>query len=273
MGSDGFVDDARKLRGVAPSGNVSITVLVKEQDEYNAITCYPIKASFKSMDDILSNIPTNGSSIEVVDDILMTIRNITNSTTLSANPDVAVSVHSVLDDLYKNTFTTGTEAEQIIDEMVVNILSTSTVILLNESSPSNITGNAIFVELATMSSIASNEEIVDVNRTTTLLVELYLPEIFDATDLFIAVSADNVVLNSSSTEVQDALYSIGEQSQELISNLEDTLIRAVDVKNVSNATGAEIDFVNALGESLVDFATLAASTALARSDIGETFNF
>ena len=270
MSTDGFVDDARELTGIAPSGNVSITVLVKEQNEYNAITCYQIEATFKSMDDILSDIRGNGTEDEVVEDILVTIDNITNSTSLAENPDVAVSIHSVVVDLYQSNLTTQSEAEQIVDDMVVNILETSTVVSSSNESSLNITGDAIITELATVTSITSNQEIVDAESTTTQLVEEYLPDIFEAVDLFIDVSEDNDSSNISSTEVQDALYSIGEQSQELITNLEATL---VDFINTANATDRAIDSVNSLSESLVDFATLAASTALARSDIGETFNY
>ena len=272
MSTAGFVDDARELTGIAPSGNVSITVLVKEQNEYNAITCYEIRETFKSIDEVLSDVPENDTSAEVVESILITIENITSTNSLSENPDMAVSIHSVVEDMYTSNLTSQTEAEQIVDDMVVNILETSIVVSSNETT-SNITGDAIITELATVSSITSNEEIVDTETTTTQLVEEYLPDIFDAVDLFIDVSTGNATSNVSTTEVQDALYSIGEQSQELISNLEDTLIGAVDTINVSNATDAEIESVNSLSESLVDFATLAASTALAQSEIGESFNF
>ena len=274
MSTAGFVDDARELTGVAPSGNVAIVVLVKEQNEYNAITCFDINATFKSMDDVISDLSSdNVTSDEVVDGILTTIGNITSTSSLSENPDFAVSIHSVVEDLFESNLTTVSEAEQIVDDMVVNILETSTVVASANDSTANITGNAIITELATVSSITSNEDIVDAESTTTQLVEEYLPNIFDAVDLFIDISADNASSNVSSTEVQDALYSIGEQSQELISNLEATLVDAVSTEDSSNITEEQIDSVNSLTESLVDFATLAASTALAQSEIGETFSF
>ena len=270
MNTAGFVEDARQLTGIAPSGNVSITVLVKEKNEYNAITCYPIMATFKSMDDILNEVPENETSTKVVDSILDKIDNITSSESLSENPDVAVSIISVVEDMYQSNLTTQSESQQIVDDMVVNILETSVVISSSNESSVNITGDAIIIELATVSSITSNEDIVDAQSTTTQLVEEYLPGVFDAVDVFIDVSAQNASSNVSSSEVQDALYSIGEQSQELISNLEATLVDAV---NVSNSAAETIDSVNSLTESLVDYATLAASTALAQSEVGETFNY
>ena len=285
MSTSGYVDDARELTGIAPVGNVTITVLVKEQDEYNAITCYEIRETFKSMLDVINTVPegSNDTSAEVVDAVLDTIDNITATNSFSENPDMAVSIHTVVEDMFKSNLTTADEAEEIIDDMVVNILETSTVVASsNESGPVNVSGDAIITELATVSSITSNEEIVDVASTTTQLVEEYLPNIFEAVDLFIDTtvtsSPDNASSNTSSvssTAVQDALYSIGEQSQELISNLEATLVNAVasSADNASNVTDEEIDSVNSLSESLVDYATLAASTALAQSEIGETFNF
>ena len=270
MSTAGFVQDARQLTGIAPSGNVSITVLVKEKNEYNAITCYPIIATFKSIEDVLNEVPENETSTKVVDSILDKIDNITSSESLSENPDVAVSIISVVEDMYQSNLTTQSESQQIVDDMVVNILETSVVVSYSNESSVNITGDAIITELATVSSITSNEDIVDSQTTTTQLVEEYLPDIFDAVDIFIDVSARNASDNVSSTQVQDALYSIGEQSQELISNLEATLVGTVNVINSNQAT---IDSVNSLTESLVDYATLAASKALAQSEVGETFNF
>ena len=270
MSSDGFVDDARELTGIASSGNASITVLVKEVNEYNAITCFPIEATFKSMEEILSDIPTNETSAEVVSNILSTIRNITRSTSLATNPDVTVSIHSVVEHLYESNLTSQREAEQIVHDMMGNILQTSTVVSSVNGSFSNITGNIIITELATVSLLVSNGEIVDVD-TTTQLAEEYLPGVFDAVDLFIDVSTPNS--SSPSTEIQDALYSIGELSQELIFNLEASLVDVVNVSSVANATTKKIDSINSRTDSLINFATLAASTALALSRIGETFSF
>merc|ERR1711892_1130786 len=109
MSTAGFVDDARSLTGIAPVGNVSITVLVKEQNEYNAITCYGIEAVFKSVDEVISDLNTTSS--EGVDDILMTIDNITSTNSLSESPDIAVSIHSVIEELSQSNLTTQSEAE------------------------------------------------------------------------------------------------------------------------------------------------------------------
>ena len=264
MNTDGFVDDSQDLSGAAPSGNMTITVLVKEQNEYNAITCYEFVTTFKAVDDL---------DEEAVDGVLSSIDNITNGTSLAENPDVAVSIHSVVEDLYQSNLTTKSEAEKIVDDMVTNILKGSRVVANDSSSAVNVSGEDIITELATVSSITSNEDIVDAESTTTQLVEEYLPNIFDAVDLYIDLSVDNTSSNTSTTEVQNALYSIGEQSQELISNLEATLVDAASTDDSSNVTEEAIDSVNSLSESLVDYATLAASTALAQSEIGETFSF
>ena len=261
MSTSGFVDDPRKLKARAPSGNETIMVLVKEMDQYNAITCYAIYAEFRGVD-VMDN--------EGVEDVLNTIENITNSTSLSENPHMAISIHSVLEDMYQSNMTSRIEAMQIVDDMVSNILRGSRMVNMNDSYLTvNMSGDDIITELATVSSITSNEEIVDADSTTMQLVEEYLPDIFEAVDLYID-SSNNITSNSSSSEVQDALYSIGEQSQALITNLEATLI---DATNSSNVTSDRIDLINALSESLVDYATLAASNALAQSDTGETFSY
>ena len=271
MNTEGFVNDTRKLIGIAPSGHVSITVLVKQVDEYNAISCYHFDAQFKSMD-----IAANETSTNSVNGLLFKIKNITNSTSLSENPDVAVAVHSVVEDLYQNNLTSQSDARDMVHNLVINILETSTVVSPINESTANISGDAIITELATVSTITSNEEIVDVESTTTVLVEEYFLDIFDAVDRFVDVSsAYNISSNITSNdmfEAEDVLYSIGEQSQDLISNLEDSVDDFIG-NNDTNLTDKEVDVVNTLSESLVDFATFAASKALALSEIGETFNY
>ena len=268
MSTEGFVEDARGLTSIAPSGNVSIVVLVKEQNEDNAITCYQIEATFKTMDQIISDIPSNVTSTEVVNGLLSTIESITNGTELADSPDVAVSIHSVVEDLYQSNLTTKTEAEQIVNDMVVNILETSTVVSSSNES-ANITGDAIIIELAAFSSLTSNEAIVNMESTTTKLVDEYFPLIFDAVDILIDATSSN----SSLAEVQDALYSIGEQSQILVTNLESTLLDVVNSSTVNNLTEQEVDSINSMSDSLVNYATMAASTALTLSEIGESFVF
>ena len=260
MSTSGFVDDAQELVGIAPVGDLTITILVKEKDEYNAITCYQINETFQFTDEL---------DEEGADSILLTINDLTDTESFYENPSFAVSIHSVVEYLFEESLIDQSEAALIVDDMVMNLLNTSTVISPSKDS-SNITGAAIVTELATASAITSNEEIVAVENTTAILVEQYLIDIFEAVDLFIDTSAEDSTASSSSSEVQDVLYSIGEQSQELISNLEAALVGAFDSDNI---TEEDIDSINSLSESLVDFATLAASVALAESEVGETFNF
>ena len=72
MSRDGYVNDA---------GNVSITVLIKEKKYPSAITCYDITA--------------------IIDDLLDKVGDITNTTSYSDNPNVAVSVVTVVQDIYE----------------------------------------------------------------------------------------------------------------------------------------------------------------------------
>ena len=70
---------------------------------------------------------------------------------LSKNRDMAVTVHSVIVDLYQSNLTTQTEAEKVMDDMVENILETSTVVSLTNDASMNITEDAIVTKFATMS--------------------------------------------------------------------------------------------------------------------------
>merc|ERR1719204_1051571 len=62
LSTAGFVDDARKLTSVAPVGNVSIVVLVKERAQADAITCVEIAASFQSIEQVLQRNTTQNAT-------------------------------------------------------------------------------------------------------------------------------------------------------------------------------------------------------------------
>eukprot|EP01083_Nonionella_stella_P202439 739552_1 len=147
---------------------------------------------------------------------------------------------------YPVFYTTQNEAAMIVDDIVSNILEGSGVlgIVINlRESPDNISWIVL-----------EGEDIVDAETTTTVLVDSYLPQIFEAIDVFV-----KTVSNDSTGVIQDQLYNIAGQLQQLIENLESTLQAA--------------DNVNNMAQSLVEYATLAASKALAASDVGETFNY
>ena len=243
MNTDGFVENASDITGIAPVGNVSIVVLVKELNAYNAITCYEIDASFSSI------------SANETDAVLSSIDSFIGNVSFFENPSYAVSIQSAVGNMFDGDLVNQSLAATIIDNVVGNMMNTSAVS----------DGDDIVNELSAFSSVTYNDDIVDWQSTTTALVDEYFPNTFDSVDLYVENAS-----NSSASEVQDALYTIGDQSQHLISNLESTLIGAV---NTSNATDDDIDSSNSLSESLINYATYAASTALAQSEVGESFNF
>lgn len=115
--SAGYVDDARKLTSVAPVGNVSIVVLVKRKEQFNAITCYDIDVEFKSVTESIQLDNSSNQTLQsAVDAILTSVGAITNSTSFSEDPSVAVSIHTVIDDIYTANLTTQAEAAMVIDD-------------------------------------------------------------------------------------------------------------------------------------------------------------
>eukprot|EP01083_Nonionella_stella_P128800 390382_1 len=266
---------------MAPVGNVSITVMIKERDVDNAVTCYPIQAAFGRISDTIH-----------ANDILDDVATIINATSFSDNPDVAVSIVTVIEDIYAEDLTTQNEAAMMVDDIVDNILEGSGVldIVINvQNNTDNISwvvleGEDIITELTTISTITSNEDIVDAETTTTVLVYSYLPQIFEAIDVFVDVNTEDSNTSNDSTVasvIQDQLYNIAGQSQQLIENLEATLqatLQAVtvvrDVSIINETEVAQVvENLNNLAQSLVDYATLAASKALSKSEEAETNNY
>ena len=94
---------------------------------------------------------------------------ITNTTSYADNPDVAVSVVTVVEDIYQNNLTTKQEAATIVDDVITNIRDNSGIldIVINVNGSQNISwvvldGSDIETELSTISAITSNEGIIDV---------------------------------------------------------------------------------------------------------------
>eukprot|EP01083_Nonionella_stella_P152013 486665_1 len=253
-----YVDDARKLTSIAPVGNVSIIVLIKEVGVANAITCYTIDAEFEG----ISNTSDVGA-------LLTDVSALTNSTSFSDNPHVAISLVSVIENIYAQNLATQDEATQFVDNIVGGIIGGADDVVLE--------GDDIINQLSIIASVTSNEDIVGVDTTTTVLVDTYLPKMFDAIDSFASISTNN------ETSIQSELYAIAQQSQGLINNLESSLqARLAEVgaaMNLNSSDAAEeisaevIDNMNNLAQSLVEYATMGASKALMQSAPGESFNY
>ncbi len=264
-----FVDDARLIKSRAPVGDVAISVLLSYPEYPEAIECFNIYANFKEIEVIINQ--TNNTAEDFID----LVSEITNSTSFSTNPDVAVSTYTVIDNLYSSNLTSKENATNIVSKIIDNIITTSTVLsTLNENNnKSNTSIGSVITELTTISTVLSNNEIVDTKSTTTL-VEDYLPDIFDVIDNEIDKSIDtndddnsNDTANIDQSNIQNSLYTVGTQTQAIIKNLESNIA----IKSASN--NSNISNTNDLSQSLIDYATLSASKALALSNIGESFNY
>ena len=63
----------------------------------------------------------------------------------------------------------------------------------------------IVTELSTISQITKNKDIVDVGTTTTTLIEDYLPETFDAIDVFVDILNVEDANHSNATTINEAV--------------------------------------------------------------------
>jgi len=226
--------------------------------------------------------------VAVVNEFIQKIMHLSNTTAYAQEPDVAVSVVSVVEEFYANNLTTKEDAAIIIDAVVQNIVGGSVldiVIEVGADATNNITwsvyGDGIVTELATIAEITSNEGIVSAETTTKQLVDTYLPEVFEAIDVFVVGSVAQSGANGSTISaadqyiLQQQLNTIATQSQDLIRNLELTLQATLEAvtKNIQAVSEELISLLNDLAVNLIDFATKAASKALAASNIGESYNY
>ena len=164
---------------------------------------------------------------------------ITSNTTVTA----AVSIHSVVDDLFQADLMTSAElarAQQVVDSLIRMVV---------DRALSDV--DTLISALSTLSALTSNVDIVGLATATDDIVDSFLPEVLDAID---------VLVNASNAE--SSLHTIVDQYLRLIANLE-----------FVGETLKDVDSLNDFAESLTTYSLSAASIALAQYSIGETYHF
>ena len=268
IGTQGFVNNASLLSGIASTGNVTITVLIKDVLYTKAITCFELDAKFPEIIDLIQDNETNVSISDIFDQVSTATNS--NTSSLGNNLDIAVAVGVIVNDLYDNNLTNSKEAAKIINDIVENIIQTSkplNYILGINTTNVSLTSDDIINEIATIKSITNNKEIIGIDTTITL-TNKYIPGILESIDTFLAerntetnTTTSNTSLNSQSV-IQEELFSIVTQLQDLISNLEQTLSNETDTNTNNNLT-----------ESLIEYSLLSQVKALSASNPGETYNY
>ena len=89
-----FQSSASDISGLAGSGTVSITVLVR--DDYGAISCSSLSATFRTVTEILDDDALDLTAQQITDNLDSVI----NDTSFGQDNAAAVSVASVAEDLY-----------------------------------------------------------------------------------------------------------------------------------------------------------------------------
>ena len=121
--NDEFVSDP-SLGGIAPSGNISITVLIQNQSHASAISCYHINAAFRTFQKIATDInsSSNDTIASIVEDTINFINNITKPSSLPQNKDSIVSIYTIIADLYSANLTSQGVATQLVNNIVSNMV-------------------------------------------------------------------------------------------------------------------------------------------------------
>eukprot|EP01084_Bolivina_argentea_P241004 404704_1 len=209
MSKDGFVADAAGLTSVAPAGDMNITVLIKEKHPNAIIACDTIHVTFRSIaETIRDRLDQNPSanSEAIVREMMNNVGAMIDSTALAENPDVAISISTVIEGLYSYESSIKPQAAVMTDALVNNIVDNSITNVQSDSD--QIAGEDMITEISTIATVASNRDIVP-HRTTTVLVDEYLPRVFDAMDASITRDTDETIKSQ-----QSVLYVIAQQSQE-----------------------------------------------------------
>ena len=248
--SNVFLPSASNISGLAGSGTISITVLIR--DDYGGISCYSMNSTFKTVDEILAD---NSSNV-TVKTITTNIETVINTTAFGNDNAAAVSMQSVTVDLFVSGNINQSEGQSIVTDIVDNLVSTSLVVNKSETAAAS----TILSEVATYTTLTSNPNLVELEGAGGQIVVI-IPDLFDAMEEYAANKSDSGKLKTA--ESQDDLVSMAEQSLELFFNLEQTLY----TEGNGNVTVKK----NQYAQSLVDYDTYAATIALSASTAGEQF--
>merc|ERR1719242_2945898 len=184
-----FVSSASNISGLAGSGSIAITVLIR--DDYGGISCYSMNSTFRSVDEVLSD---NSSNV-TVDVITTNIETVINSTSFGEDNAAAVSIQSVTVDLFVSGNINQSEGQNIVIDIVSNLVSTSLVLDQNESTTAS--ASTILSEVATYTTLTSNPDLVELDGAETAggqIVDI-IPDLFVAMQSFSEGATDNDAVN------------------------------------------------------------------------------
>eukprot|EP01083_Nonionella_stella_P064723 168974_1 len=228
-----FVQNVEHLSMIMGSGDIFITALIK--DSNNAVSCYEIIESIELPSSDLNCTQIMNRMETLLDDAY-------NSNTF------VVATHSVVYDLYSTQCTSNAEAVHFTSKLILNVIDAFSA----EINQTDATLNDILSSIATLSELTSIPQFIDTATITQILQ--YLPILFDT-----AETVDPS--HEMDGNVQDILQAMSSQAQELINNLEISLIQGDN-----NATNTTTMFAD-----LNDYSTCVASIALSQSLPGESY--
>eukprot|EP01084_Bolivina_argentea_P056972 104176_1 len=235
--SSEFMDNATNINGLIGAGdNIEMIVLIKESVYYDGITCFPIK-----------NISFPDININDINDIIRNITYMTENEELcfDALPD-AVTIHSIIEEMYTSQLISTDEATVLVDNLVYNILDCSIILISDDIANISIVGDVI-QEIITVSVITSN--------------------------LCIAMGeSNNVLTNNYSIDVVETVDNYA-NSDDMTQNELNRMITATAtfVTNMKGILSSNMNNNNDLFEILMDYTSLLSSYILDESVPGESF--
>eukprot|EP01084_Bolivina_argentea_P245075 410419_1 len=248
-----FQISSRMVLGMVGTGKLALVALVQDNMD-QSIGCYELDVAFPDLDEIF-----NKTNITV--DILNNqIDDIINGVEFGKENHIAIAVFSVINGLYETNRNDRHIAMKQVEKLIGNLLMTSLLLESVNQTIFNLTSQQILSELSTFVYVTSNNEIVN-DYVVIGVVGDYIPVIFDIFDLYI--ERDNKYA------ITDELHAMTSNIQQLIGNLEYTVVEAFDTE-FSNITK---NVVNNIAESLIEYAMYSSHIAIAQSIVGESYTF
>eukprot|EP01083_Nonionella_stella_P148468 469953_1 len=236
--SELWTDDPQDIIGMIGTPALEIKILIR--DDLGAITCQEMNVR-----ELFPHVKlTDGA-------ILAAVRGVISETPLGQDNSVGIVLYTVLADLLAIEYADSDTLQDIMDLIVVNVVDTSHALNLSETSASRLISESTMVR-----ALLSNPSLVW-SESASLLMEVYLPSMFNAID-------SEIVDDALDASIGDSLNMIGVKALDLSGKLEVFLSADMDAFEVDH---------NEMLESFVEYGAYSGHVALSQSYPGDVFEY
>ena len=237
------------LQGIVSTNEQEYTVIIR--DENNIVSCFDIPPQrFPSLSELVNN------NIITVDEVKLKLDNVTNNVALIDDPSTVKLIFDVINELYMNDTSELEYVSTTLVDTTKNIVSSAMNISLKTYNSTQDIKDQISKELGLLSELTTNNEIINAQAMSSLVIEEYMNNLVDQIE-------DLIIAGQISEELEDvALLSL------FVTTNIDSAFEIDTLSSFSNSTE-----LNNLQEAVGALYSILTSVALTNQPIGSRFEY